>query len=500
MDKESLSPVLSATDNGHVSMDSISSPFISRSGSEHHHFHEQLIAANMHFPLLQKEDQNNHPLTFYGAFLTSLGYPTIDDPVESSIPLHNNLSETIGLEEDLSTVNLSSSASFPLEEELKTTHVLSPKTGVSCSDQTLHHQVPFTRTTSIVHPSYHVKEIPMPHDSWSYCNPRNDLSLSLISFQSSMNKMLNVPDQCLNQNSRWHEGELDDYSLVDNSLGDMQSGTGIEVGNDQYCPSSAHELSTCTGPLNIQGLLRSKYFHVTQQILSEVASYIQLDHSLSCSSERGLYIPRTKDFKNLQGLETTKEKSQLLTMLQTIDLKYNQCLEEMKNVICVFNNATESAVPPFFCGFALHTVNMLYENLRERITRRIRSNRQPECKEERVRSIESSMIQKHWALQQDRRNDWRPKRGLPEKSVSVLRAWMFQNFTHPYPSDGEKNILALRSGLTRSQVSNWFINARVRLWKPLIDEMCSEISKKKQGEEDEESGSHDDPEEARESS
>lgn len=29
------------------------------------------------------------------------------------------------------------------------------------------------------------------------------------------------------------------------------------------------------------------------------------------------------------------------------------------------------------------------------------------------------------------------------------------------------------------QVSNWFINARVRLWKPMIDEMYSEMNKRK---------------------
>ncbi|XVE53912.1 hypothetical protein DITRI_Ditri03aG0040100 [Diplodiscus trichospermus] len=29
------------------------------------------------------------------------------------------------------------------------------------------------------------------------------------------------------------------------------------------------------------------------------------------------------------------------------------------------------------------------------------------------------------------------------------------------------------------QVSNWFINARVRLWKPMIEEMYSEMNRRK---------------------
>ncbi|MED6107574.1 hypothetical protein PIB30_015323 [Stylosanthes scabra] len=74
-------------------------------------------------------------------------------------------------------------------------------------------------------------------------------------------------------------------------------------------------------------------------------------------------------------------------------------------------------------------------------------------------------------------NAWRPQRGLPERSVSVLRAWLFEHFLHPYPKDSDKHMLAKQTGLTRSQVSNWFINARVRLWKPMVEEMYLEEMK-----------------------
>lgn len=29
---------------------------------------------------------------------------------------------------------------------------------------------------------------------------------------------------------------------------------------------------------------------------------------------------------------------------------------------------------------------------------------------------------------------WRPQRGLPERSVNILRAWLFEHFLHPYVS------------------------------------------------------------------
>ncbi|KAK7350066.1 hypothetical protein VNO77_08152 [Canavalia gladiata] len=66
---------------------------------------------------------------------------------------------------------------------------------------------------------------------------------------------------------------------------------------------------------------------------------------------------------------------------------------------------------------------------------------------------------------------WRPQRGLPECAVTVLRAWLFEHFLHPYPTDTDKLMLAKQTGLSRSQVSNWFINARVRLWKPMVEEI-----------------------------
>ncbi|KAL9322749.1 hypothetical protein ACSQ67_010802 [Phaseolus vulgaris] len=66
---------------------------------------------------------------------------------------------------------------------------------------------------------------------------------------------------------------------------------------------------------------------------------------------------------------------------------------------------------------------------------------------------------------------WRPQRGLPERAVAILKAWLFEHFLHPYPTDTDKHRLASQTGLSRNQVSNWFINARVRVWKPMVEEI-----------------------------
>ncbi|EPS58511.1 hypothetical protein M569_16303, partial [Genlisea aurea] len=64
--------------------------------------------------------------------------------------------------------------------------------------------------------------------------------------------------------------------------------------------------------------------------------------------------------------------------------------------------------------------------------------------------------------------------------------FFFFFFTARYPKDSDKLMLAKQTGLTRSQVSNWFINARVRLWKPMVEEMYMEEMK-----ENERNGSED---------
>lgn len=48
------------------------------------------------------------------------------------------------------------------------------------------------------------------------------------------------------------------------------------------------------------------------------------------------------------------------------------------------------------------------------------------------------------------------------RKTQVLRDWFAVNIQHPYPTDEEKSTLAEESGLSRTQVINWFTNARRR--------------------------------------
>ncbi|CAG0884960.1 unnamed protein product [Cyprideis torosa] len=64
----------------------------------------------------------------------------------------------------------------------------------------------------------------------------------------------------------------------------------------------------------------------------------------------------------------------------------------------------------------------------------------------------------------------RSKRGvLPKPATAIMKAWLFQHITHPYPTEDEKRQLASQTGLTLLQVNNWFINARRRILQPMLD-------------------------------
>lgn len=278
------------------------------------------------------------------------------------------------------------------------------------------------------------------------------------------------------------------------------------LGSEQTSCSRKTSLSFGSSkPIQISQLLSgSLYLHAIQEILSEVAFYALGNHDQMNYSTFGFEDQENASLSStcaakvtieadpmMQQLEVETKKKHLLDLLQVVDDQYSQCLDEIHTVVAAFHAVTELN-PDIHARFALKTISTLYKSLRERISNHILALGvycSKEVARKEGKSFETSFIQKQFALQQLKRKDnqiWRPQRGLPERSVSVLRAWMFQNFLHPYPKDAEKHLLAVKSGLTRSQVSNWFINARVRLWKPMIEEMYAEMNRRKNHQTDEE--------------
>ncbi|KAJ6435159.1 hypothetical protein OIU84_000393 [Salix udensis] len=252
----------------------------------------------------------------------------------------------------------------------------------------------------------------------------NELSLSLATSQPSVMDSRSIPDQCsditcnhaarhFSKETRKVLAQIASYSLE--NLDQVRSSTaGFKTGASTLF-SSSYAMEGGAPPM---GFDKSPGLDV------------QMDPALQ---KRALEAKRT----------------QLLALLQLVDERYSQCLDEIHTVISAFHAATELD-PQIHTRFALQTISLLYKQLRERISNQILamgSHLDSGDTIETEGSVETSYLQKQWTLQQLKKNDhqlWRPQRGLPERSVSVLRAWMFQNFLHPYPKDAEKHLLAVK--------------------------------------------------------
>lgn len=63
-----------------------------------------------------------------------------------------------------------------------------------------------------------------------------------------------------------------------------------------------------------------------------------------------------------------------------------------------------------------------------------------------------------------------------QHGTDVLKRWMVENVIDPHPSRRTKEMLVEQTGLSVHQVSDWFVNARQRVWKPFIERLCAELA------------------------
>ncbi|CAI0417183.1 unnamed protein product [Linum tenue] len=174
-----------------------------------------------------------------------------------------------------------------------------------------------------------------------------------------------------------------------------------------------------------------------------------------------------------------------------VDRKYRHYCDQMKAVVSSFEAVAGAGAATVYSALASKAMSRHFRCLRDGIVTQIQATKKAMGEKDpvapgttkgetpRLKVIDQAIRQQRAFQQMNmmETHPWRPQRGLPERSVSVLRAWLFEHFLHPYPSDVDKHILARQTGLSRSQVSNWFINARVRLWKPMVEELYTEETK-----------------------
>ncbi|OVA07153.1 Homeobox domain [Macleaya cordata] len=288
----------------------------------------------------------------------------------------------------------------------------------------------------------------------------------------------------------------------------ISPGSGEEMRVSGGSSSSASAVSN--GTSSIQSvLLGSKYLKVAQQLLDEVVNVGNgIKTELSKGNNKGQINKMNRESSSMTGegssiggessvrrgtelttaerQELQMKKAKLVSMLDEVEQRYRQYHHQMQIVVSSFEQAAGFGSAKTYTALALQTISKQFRCLKDAISAQIRATGKSLGEEDclgggkvegsRLRFVDHQLRQQR-ALQQlgmIQHNAWRPQRGLPERSVSILRAWLFEHFLHPYPKDSDKIMLAKQTGLTRSQVSNWFINARVRLWKPMVEEMYME--------------------------
>ncbi|KAF8397390.1 hypothetical protein HHK36_016303 [Tetracentron sinense] len=179
--------------------------------------------------------------------------------------------------------------------------------------------------------------------------------------------------------------------------------------------------------------------------------------------------------------EHRRKKTRLISMLDEVYRRYKQYYQQMQAVVSSFESVVGLANAAPYTSFAIKAMSKHFKCLKNAITDQLQftSKALGEVSFVRDETLMFGSTDRGLHCQRPVHNQgflehqpvWRPQRGLPERAVAVLRSWLFEHFLHPYPTDTDKQMLAKQTGLSRSQVSNWFINARVRLWKPMVEEI-----------------------------
>ncbi|CAN6359885.1 unnamed protein product [Urochloa humidicola] len=200
------------------------------------------------------------------------------------------------------------------------------------------------------------------------------------------------------------------------------------------------------------------------------------DHDMDAGAERA-----AAEAVAVSGAEQQWRKTRLISLMEDVCRRYKQYCQQLQSVISSFETVAGLSNAAPFASMALRTMSKHFKCLKGMILNQLRNTSKVAAndgigKEDMTNFAlmggGSNLLRGNSvnAFSQPH-NIWRPQRGLPERAVSVLRSWLFEHFLHPYPTDSDKQMLAKQTGLTRNQVSNWFINARVRLWKPMVEEI-----------------------------
>lgn len=130
--------------------------------------------------------------------------------------------------------------------------------------------------------------------------------------------------------------------------------------------------------------------------------------------------------------------------MSQVERRYKQYYHQMQIVVSSFDGIAGPGASKPYTALALQTISRHFRCLRDAISEQVQVTRKSLGDQDasenskgvgisRLRYVDQQIRQQR-ALQQlgmMQQHAWRPQRGLPETSVSILRAWLFEHFLHP---------------------------------------------------------------------
>ena len=129
-----------------------------------------------------------------------------------------------------------------------------------------------------------------------------------------------------------------------------------------------------------------------------------------------------------------------------VDRRYRRYREQMRAVAGSFEAVAGQQAATVYTRMAARTISRHFRSVRDGVAAQVRAVRgalgekdaggampgMTKGETPRLRALDQCLRQ-HKAYQSGmlESHPWRPQRGLPERAVSVLRAWLFEHFLHP---------------------------------------------------------------------
>ncbi|KAK4390642.1 BEL1-like homeodomain protein 2 [Sesamum angolense] len=165
--------------------------------------------------------------------------------------------------------------------------------------------------------------------------------------------------------------------------------------------------------------------------------------------------------------EHQRRKMKLLSMLDEVDARYRRYCEQMQAIVNTFDSAVGRGAAAPYTGLAQTAMSRHFRCIKDAIAGQLKQTCEglgendvgggggltrgetPRLKLLEQKYRQQKSLQRVGMLDPE---SWRPQRGLPDRSVNILRAWLFDHFLHPYPSEADKNMLSRQTGLSKNQV------------------------------------------------